>query len=83
MTTTYLTPAPCHFHITGSFHLTRKVWCGVVIPITISSQNDHTSCLALVDTGSPVTLLSETIKLQLNLAATPLKSHYHLVGATG
>ena len=48
---------------------------GVVIPITISSQNDHISCSALVDTGSPVTLLSETLQRQLNLPATPLKSH--------
>ena len=45
---------------------------GVVIPITISSQNDHISCSALVNTGSPVTLLSETLQHQLNLPATPL-----------
>ena len=32
---------------------------GVVIPITISSQSDHISRSVLVDTGSPVTLLSE------------------------
>ena len=32
---------------------------GVVIPIAISSQNDHISCSALLDTGSPVTLLIE------------------------
>ena len=56
---------------------------GVVIPLTISSQNDHISCSALVDTGSPVTLLSETLQRQLNLPATPLKSHYRLVGAIG
>ena len=36
------------------------------------------SCSALVDTGSPVILLSEKIQRQLNLPATPLKSHYHL-----
>ena len=35
---------------------------GVVIPITISSQQDHISCSALVDTGSPVTQLSEKIQ---------------------
>ena len=51
--------------------------------MTISSQSDHISCSALVDTGSPVTLLSEKIQCQLNFPATPLKSHYHLVGATG
>ena len=56
---------------------------GVVIPITVSSQSDHISCSAVVDTGSPVTLLSEKIQRQLNLPATPLESHYHLVGATG
>ena len=56
---------------------------GVVIPITISSQSHHVSCSALVDTGSPVTLLNENIQSRLNLPATPLKSHYHLVGATG
>ena len=55
----------------------------MVIPITISSQNDHISCLALVDTSSPVTLLSETLQRQLNLPATPLQSHYRLVGAIG
>ena len=55
---------------------------GVVIPITISSQSHHVSCSALVDTGSPVTLLNENIQSRLNLPATPLKSH-HLVGATG
>ena len=42
-----------------------------------------TSCSALVDTDSPVTLFSETLQRQLNLPATPLKSHYHLVGAIG
>ena len=51
--------------------------------MTISSQSDHISCSALVDTGSPVPLLSEKIQCQLNIPATPLKSHYHLVGATG
>ena len=56
---------------------------GMVIPITILSQNDHISCSALVDTGSPVTLLSETLQCQLNFQAMPLKSHYHLVGAIG
>ena len=55
----------------------------VVIPITISSQSDHISCSALVNTGSPVTLLGENIQRQLILPATQLKSHYHLVGATG
>ena len=42
------------------------------------------SCSALVDTGYPVTLLSEKIQRQLNLPATPLESHYHLhlTGAT-
>ena len=56
---------------------------GVLILITISSQNDYTSCSALVDTGSPVTLLSEKTQRQLNLPATPVESHYDLVGATG
>ena len=56
---------------------------GVVIPITVSSHNDQISCLALVDTSSPVTLLSGKIQRQLNLPTTPLESHYHLVGATG
>ena len=41
------------------------------------------SCSALLDTGSPVNLLSEKIQRQLNLAATPLESHYKLLGATG
>ena len=35
---------------------------GVIIPTTISSQHDHTSCSALIDTGSPVTLFSEKIQ---------------------
>ena len=56
---------------------------GVIIPTTISSQHDHTSCSALIDTGFPVTLLSEKIQRQLNLPATPLESHYKLLGATG
>ena len=56
---------------------------GVIIPITISSQHNHTSCSALIDTGSPVTLLSEKIQRQLNFPATPLESHYKLLGATG
>ena len=50
---------------------------GLVIPIKISSQNDHISCSALIDTGSP------KIQHQLNLPATPLESHYYLVGTTG
>ena len=56
---------------------------GVIIPTTISSQHDHTSCSALIDTGSPIFLLSEKIQRQLNLPATPLESHYKLLGATG
>ena len=56
---------------------------GVIIPTTISSQHDHTSCSALIDTGSPVTLLSEKIQRQLNLPATSLESHYKLLGAAG
>ena len=56
---------------------------GVIIPTTISSQHDHTSCSALIDTGSPVTLFSEKIQRQLNLPATSLKCHYKLLGATG
>ena len=31
----------------------------------------------------PSQILSEKIQRQINLPATPLKSHYHLVGATG
>ena len=49
----------------------------VVIPITMSSQNDHVPCSALVDTGSLVTLPSETLQGQLNFPATPLDSRYH------
>ena len=49
----------------------------------IGNQPDHLLCSALVDTGYPVTLLSKKIQRQLNLPATPLKSHYNLVGATG
>ena len=56
---------------------------GVTVPITISYQQDHTSCPDLVDTGFPVTLLSEKIQCQLNLWATPLDSHYNLLRATG
>ena len=56
---------------------------GVIIPTTISSQHNHTSCSALIDTGSPVTVLSEKIQRQLNLPATPLESHYKLLGADG
>ena len=56
---------------------------GVIRPITISSQHDHTSCSALVDTGSPVTLLSEKIQGQHNLPATSLKSNYNLIRSTG
>ena len=55
----------------------------IVMPITISSQNDHIPCSALHNTGSPVTLLIEQVQHQLNLPAMPLKSHYHLVGVTG
>ena len=54
----------------------------VIIPTTISFQHDHKSCSALIDTGSPVTLLSEKSQRQLNLLATPLESHYKLLGAT-
>ena len=39
--------------------------------------------LALIDTGFPVTLLSEKIQRQVNLPTTPLESHYNLLGATG
>ena len=49
----------------------------IVIPITMSSQNDHITCSALVDAGSPVTLPCETIQGQLNFPATPLDSRYH------
>ena len=55
---------------------------GVVIAITISSQNNHI-CSALVDTAFSVTLLSEKILRQLKLPATLLESHYHLLRATG
>ena len=55
---------------------------GVIIPTTISSQHDHTSCSALIDTGSPIFLLSEKIQRQLNLPATSLDSHYKLLEAT-
>ena len=54
-----------------------------MILITISSQHDHISCSALVDTGSPATLLSEKIQRQLKLPTTPLESQYNLLGATG
>ena len=53
------------------------------MPTTISSQHDHTSCSALIDTGSPVTLLSKKTQRQLNLPATSLESHYKLLRATG
>ena len=53
---------------------------GAIIPTTVSSQHDHTPCSALIDTGSPVTLISEKIQRQLNLLATPLESHYKLIG---
>ena len=56
---------------------------GVIIPITISSQHYHISCLALIDTGFPVALLSEKIQCQLNLPTTLLESHYNLLGANG
>ena len=56
---------------------------GVIVPTTISSQDDHPSCSALIDTGSPATLLSEKIQRQVNLLATPLECHYKLLGATG
>ena len=56
---------------------------GVIIPTTISSQHDHTSCSAFSDTGSPISLLTEKIQSQLNLPATPLESHYKLLGPTG
>ena len=48
---------------------------GVVMPITISPQPCHISCSALVDTDSPVTLLSELPYTIL------LESHYHLFRA--
>ena len=54
---------------------------GVVIPIIISSQNGQIPCSILIDTVSPVTLLSEKLQCQLNLPATPLDSHYYLVRA--
>ena len=56
---------------------------GVIMPTTISSQHDHTSCSALTDTGSPVNLLSKKTQRQLNLLATLLESHYKLLRATG
>ena len=56
---------------------------GVMILITISSQHDHISCSALVDTGSPATLLSEKIQSQFKLPATLLESQYNLLRATG
>ena len=56
---------------------------GVVIPITILFQNGHIPCSALIDTGSPVTLLSEKLHGQLSLPSLPLNLHFHLVGATG
>ena len=56
---------------------------GVIILITISSQHDHILCSALVDTGSPATLLSEKIQSQFKFPATPLESQYNLLGATG
>ena len=49
----------------------------VVIPITMSSQNDHIPCSALVDAGSLVTVPSETIQGQLSFPATSLDSRYH------
>ena len=51
---------------------------GIIKPSV--SPRASLSCSALVDT---VTLLREKIQRQLNLPATPLKSHYHLAGATG
>ena len=56
---------------------------GVVIPIIILFQNGHIPCSALIDTGSPVTLLSEKLHGQLRLPSMPLNLHFHLVGATG
>ena len=49
---------------------------GVVISITISSQHCHISCSVMVDTGFPVTLLSELPYIM------SLKLHYHFFGAT-
>ena len=55
----------------------------IIKTITTSSQHDHISCSALIDTGSPVTLLSEKMQRQFNLPATSLESHYSLLKATG
>ena len=55
---------------------------GSVIPVTISSHG-HISGSILLDAGSSVTLMNEKLQRQLNLAATPLDSHYNLVWATG
>ena len=56
---------------------------GMVIQITVSSQNGYTSCSVLLDTGSPVTLLSEKLQGQLNLPTMLLDSQYHLPGTIG
>ena len=55
----------------------------MVIQITVSSQNGYTSCSVLLDTGSPVTLLSEKLQGQLNLPTMLLDSQYHLPGTIG
>ena len=56
---------------------------GMVIQITVSSQNGYTLCSVLLDTGSPVTLLSEKLQGQLNLPTMLLDSQYHLPGTIG
>ena len=80
-TTHYLTFGLSQFYATRCSASQEK--SGVIIPTTISSQHDHTSCSALIDTGSAVTLLSEKIQCQLSYPATPLESHYKLLRATG
>ena len=54
-----------------------------IIKTITSSQHDHILRSALIDTGSPVTLLSEKMQHQFNLPATSLESHYSLLKATG
>ena len=55
----------------------------IIKTITTSSQHDHILRSALIDTGSPVTLLSEKMQHQFNLPATSLESLYSLLKATG
>lgn len=52
----------------------------LVIPVTISSQNGHIPCSALLDMDDSVTLLGEKLQCQLNFSVKP---HYKLVVATG